>query len=267
MDFKVDFHVSDQTFKPDFDKVNNISDGGYERGYNAGHVDGEAAGYKVGRTDGYAQGYTEGEEVGRAPFNYLANGTIVEAYSDKITSICEYAFYNKTKLTKVDFPNVITVMQNSFYGCTALADINFPALVTINQHAFRNCTKLKSAEMPQLVTCNYGFQGCTALNSIYMPKLKTIGASAFNGCAALKEADLPSVTSIAYNSFINTGLVCFILRNTSVCTLAGAAFAGTPIAKGIGFIYVPDNLVEKYKTADNWETYADMIKPLSELDD
>ena len=36
------------------------------------------------------------------------------------------------------------------------------------------------------------------------------------------------------------------------------------IANGTGYIYVPDNLVEDYKVAANWSTYASQIKPLSE---
>ena len=32
-------------------------------------------------------------------------------------------------------------------------------------------------------------------------------------------------------------------------------------------IYVPDNLVNSYKTATNWSTLADKIKPRSELEE
>jgi hypothetical protein len=42
-------------------------------------------------------------------------------------------------------------------------------------------------------------------------------------------------------------------------------FSSSAIANGTGFVYVPDNLVEKYKTATNWSTYASQIKPMSEL--
>ena len=34
-----------------------------------------------------------------------------------------------------------------------------------------------------------------------------------------------------------------------------------------GYIYVPDSLVENYKSATNWSTYATQIKPLSELEE
>ena len=46
MKFDVKFSESNQSFKPQFGEVHNISDGGYERGY--------AKGYEVGYTDGVA---------------------------------------------------------------------------------------------------------------------------------------------------------------------------------------------------------------------
>ena len=59
-----------------------------------------------------------------------------------------------------------------------------------------------------------------------------------------------------------------ILRSESVCTLEKVtAFADTPIENGTGYIYVPDNLVNTYKTATNWSNFADKIKPISELEE
>ena len=56
-----------------------------------------------------------------------------------------------------------------------------------------------------------------------------------------------------------------IIENLT-CTLSNAnVFTGTPIASGTGFIYVPDEAVETYKTATNWNTYASQIKGLSEI--
>ena len=69
--------------------------------------------------------------------------------------------------------------------------------------------------------------------------MSTVGASAFYGC---------------------TALASLTLRNTEVVTLAGAtAFTNTPIASGTGYIYVPSDLVDSYKAATNWSTYADQI--------
>lgn len=62
-------------------------------------------------------------------------------------------------------------------------------------------------------------------------------------------------------------LVAFILRRNMLCSLGNKnSFNNTPIASGTGFIYVPDNLVEQYKAATNWSTFANQIKPISELE-
>ena len=45
------------------------------------------------------------------------------------------------------------------------------------------------------------------------------------------------------------------------------AFGNTPIGKGAGHVYVPDELVDAYKTATNWVAFADQIKPISELEE
>ena len=61
-------------------------------------------------------------------------------------------------------------------------------------------------------------------------------------------------------------LKALILRNTSaVCTLnLSVTFGNTPIglANGGGYIYVPSALIEDYKVATNWATYADRIRAI-----
>ena len=88
---------------------------------------------------------------------------------------------------------------------------------------------------------------------------------AFYNCSdKLKELDFPLVTSIAGNAFaLCKSLTTVILRKNSVCELTGTgAFTDTPIGKGTGYIYVPSALVDSYKTATNWSTYADQFRAL-----
>ena len=48
-------------------------------------------------------------------------------------------------------------------------------------------------------------------------------------------------------------------------TLSGWGwFGGTPIASGTGYIYVPSTLVETYKTATNWSTFANQFRALED---
>jgi hypothetical protein len=64
-------------------------------------------------------------------------------------------------------------------------------------------------------------------------------------------------------------LETLILRKSdAICTLsATGAFTGTPIASGTGYIYVPLALVDTYKTATNWSTYAAQIRAIEDYPD
>ena len=56
-----------------------------------------------------------------------------------------------------------------------------------------------------------------------------------------------------------------VIRGTNVLKITNAnAFNNSSIAAGTGLIYVPDSLVEDYKAANYWSTYASQIKPISE---
>jgi hypothetical protein len=60
------------------------------------------------------------------------------------------------------------------------------------------------------------------------------------------------------------------LYHSSVVTLSGAAvFTSTPMSNStytgeFGSIYVPASLVDAYKSATNWTTYANRITALPE---
>lgn len=92
----------------------------------------------------------------------------------------------------------------------------------------------------------------------------SIGNYAFYGCTALTTADFPLVTSISNCAFYGcTKLSTLILRKNAVCTLTNInAFTNTPIASSTGYVYVPASLVNTYKTATNWVTYANQIRAI-----
>ena len=56
-----------------------------------------------------------------------------------------------------------------------------------------------------------------------------------------------------------------IIRSETICTLSNKnAFSGSSVASGTGYIYVPKDLVESYKTATNWSTYATQFRALED---
>ena len=95
----------------------------------------------------------------------------------------------------------------------------------------------------------------------------TIGMNAFRGCSELTKADFagPVSTVVDWSFYECTALRTFILRSSAVCSLGDAsAFTNTPIAKGTGYIYVPRALVDTYKAATNWSTYAAQFRALED---
>lgn len=230
MQFDVKFNISNQSFIPSFDKINNISDGGYDRGY----------------AEGYDEGYKEGKNDGLESFDAMVEGQPFAAFGNAL-SIAERAFYGNKYITEANFPLVETVGRNAFYSCDILASVTLPAASYIN---------------------NSAFEGCAALESVNLPRVTTFGGRAFLGCSKLSKVNFPSVTTIWETAFSGCAtLETVILLSNTLCRLTNVSvFTGTPIANGTGFIYVPDNLVEQYKVAANWSTYASQIKPLSELE-
>lgn len=95
----------------------------------------------------------------------------------------------------------------------------------------------------------------------------TVCQDAFNSCSNLTIVDLTSTSpvTIEANAFYYCSLLQhLIIRSTTVSTLsATSALTGTKIASGNGTIYVPTELVDTYKAATNWSTYASQIYPIT----
>ncbi len=112
----------------------------------------------------------------------------------------------------------------------------------------------------------YAFQNCSGLTSVSFPNVTSIGDYAFNAAHKLAKVDLPKVTSIGQHGFsAANALETLILRNTEkVCSLGSDAVSYTKISSDSGYIYVPAALVDSYKTAANWQNYADQIRAIED---
>ena len=95
---------------------------------------------------------------------------------------------------------------------------------------------------------------------------KRINGYAFYGCSALTTVNFSAVTSIDNYAFSScSALTVLILRSTTMATLSNTGvFNNTPIASGTGYIYVPAALVDSYKAASNWSTYANQIRAIED---
>jgi hypothetical protein len=106
------------------------------------------------------------------------------------------------------------------------------------------------------------FRGCADLVSVALPECLYIRQLAFRSCSSLPEIILPACVSIQAEAFAYCSeLRKIVLLSDTVCVLDNAnAFSNTPIARGEGSIEVPAALVEAYKAAAGWSTYAGAIR-------
>lgn len=115
----------------------------------------------------------------------------------------------------------------------------------------------------------YGLAGCTKLSSVVLPAVQITNANAMLGCSALTKADFSNLQHIQHSTFYgDKKFATLIIRTQAVAKLdATSAFKDTLIASGKGYIYVPSALVNSYKTATNWSTYADQIRAIEDYPD
>ena len=157
----------------------------------------------------------------------LLGNTMTELNNSIVVSLRTRACQGATNLVTVNLPNVTSLDSYAFYGCSGLVTAKLPKLTSVSTQAFYTCTKLQHAD------CG---------------NLGNIPAQTFNACSVLTE---------------------LILRKTgSICTLSNAnGVSNTPIGKGTGYVYVPSALIETYKTATNWSTFADQFRAIEDYPD
>ena len=198
-----------------------------------------------------SSGGSSGGNVEDTLYKMLSN-TLTEYSNDEITELPAYAFRGCTNLVSVSFPNCIYIGQSAFQITGNVGKDNLASV---------NMLKLKQIGAT-------GFYGCAKLTELTFPYLQHINATAFSGCSGLTKLDLGLNNDDILNTYFSsnafkdcTSLVALILRKTNqIYTLQNTnALTNTPIVNGTGYIYVPQALLETYKTASNWSTYANQI--------
>lgn len=166
--------------------------------------------------------------------------------------------------------NIVKLRNSAFVNDINLLSINLPNCESIGDAAFKYCSKLKKVELPKLKTVsgtNGHFQG-SAIEECRFPSLNnTSNYPVFDTSQSLTKAILDSpkaVISVGFHTCSSLKTV-IIYRQDTIVTLANVnAFTATPIVSGTGYIYVPKALIETYKTATNWVTYANQFRALED---
>ena len=184
---------------------------------------------------------------------------------NSVTDIGNSAFYYCGNLTSVTIPNSVTnIGSGAFYYCTGLNSATIGSGVTVlNGYTFGNCGSLHSVTLPNRLRYidNYAFVNCVNLSTVDIPeRVEVIGRYAFAGCASLTSVTIPyRVIEIDDYAFVAcedlTSITC--LAETPP-TLGAEVFGATNNCP----IYVPSILVDEYKAASGWSTYADRIQAI-----
>lgn len=192
---------------------------------------------------------SEAEAVTSIDSAFNANTSITHfdelQYFTGLTEIGTYAFYQATNLASVVLPDTITHIGDYGLGqVDAITQIVFPQGITsIGRFGLAymdslNILDLSGTELTSLA--DSAVQVSTALTKVILPStIVSIGANCFNGCTSVSQ---------------------FIIYATTPPSVGGRAFRSTT-----GMFYVPDSVVDTYKTNSSWSSFASRIKGISEI--
>lgn len=179
------------------------------------------------------------------------------------TNIGSYFFRNCINLRALVIPEGFkTINSYNFYYLSQAQYIALPSTLTsINTYAFGYMSNLVSLPIPNGVKSlsTSVCVSCSYLRFMKIPSaLTTIGSSTFSSCAALKYVKFPStLTSIGSSAFANCRECTYDFTDcTTIPTLTAGAFNVIyPYAE----IRVPASLVDSWKAANGWSSYASNI--------
>lgn len=174
----------------------------------------------------------------------------------------------KNSIKKIIIPNGVESIDNRAYFEWSVESIILPdSILKVGISAFYG-TKLHELIIPPKVSI-YEYeltQNCSLLSKVFIPEgIIQISAYAFKNCISLPRVDLPSsILYIENQAFFGcTSLKTIVINATTPPSLSNSQVFSSNAEERL--FYVPDASVDAYKSATNWSTYADVIKPLSEL--
>ena len=149
----------------------------------------------------------------------------------------------------------------------------------IAYYMFNNCNNfsgeldLSSLDVSKIYRTENMFNGLGAYTknvSLKLPEIKTNIScdNMFQGFGGDVLDISPMVNGQSFSKnymFWNAKFTKLIINKPYVFPLNSNDLKGTTIEKATGYVYVPDDVVETYKSATNGSTYASQIKGMSEV--
>lgn len=180
---------------------------------------------------------------------------LVDYINQKLMQLGQYKFYYMPTIHNVKCDAVINIEKYTLYSCPSLKHLYFPSVVSIGEHVFHTlgCENLI---LPNLKTMGTAcFVNTTTLKRLIIPKCTLMGAFACS-TTGIYLLDVGNISLIPSSSTMSN-LTILVLRNNVLTTLENRS-----CIQSVEEIYVPQDLIEEYKVATNWTTYADKFKPL-----
>lgn len=216
--------------------------------------------YMVGNdSETYSNGYN-GTEKDLIISEYHNDGTHGRA---KVTRISQYAFRGNETIESIKLPDCLeSIGLFACFGCENLKYVNLERVTTLGIGCFILCGIKEVTLNPNLASLGESVFQSSEIESLKLPRIITsIPAATFLGTKIKELVISDNVTSIASSAINNNTLLqtiyCFA---TTPPTLAD--YSSINGNTSLTAIYVPYASLTAYKTADEWDEYADIIYPI-----
>ena len=197
-------------------------------------------------------------------------GCLTKVYLGNNVTITSSYFLNYTSLKNITIQNSTSLAGSSsstFNGCNNLVAFVSPTNLLLRTSMFLNCVNLKYIIFPPTFTSSTfidSLAGCVNREYTVMKNTTaTIGSGQFNTNYTVSKQIIPSmVTSIGNTAYQNNySCCCYLCYPITPPTLVSTTVFNN--INSLAKIYVPDAVVNTYKTASGWIAYTDYIYPLS----
>ncbi len=211
------------------------------------------------------------EEKATTLSDFFKNGVEVLEYNGEETR--DNMFYNlNARIGLLKMNNIRSASSSMVAHCSKLEKLEIRNLSDLHppsnrtSSAISNNTSLVSINLPDVTTIGLDLQSMSILKNINIPKLENIDVrNAFDDIYSIQSIYFPRlkqfVATASYPFMGDSYALTAVILGRMDCTMGSGAnaFTNSPVSNGYGYIYVPSQSVEDYKSATNWSLFGDQI--------